>query len=106
MRGLISIVVCRIIHTRMNLCGIVKHFQIFKTTEVSYELKTNFIETTISVFGDNKFGLTFGWRTLLIIPLINFVVFWAVNKRNDIRLRLRPLDWQQGALKPCHKASL
>src|SRR5690606_20415048 len=84
-----SVIISRGIHFTMEFpkWG-VKIIQIVKLTKLPDEFQTDIFQSTISVLGHNKFGLSFCWRMFIVIPFVNFIIFGTVNERNNIGILL------------------
>src|SRR5690606_1530518 len=83
-----SIIIRGIVHSGMDFHWCIKSIETLKLTEMADEFQTYFIQTAITVFGNNEFCLAGSWCVLFIIPFINFIIFRTMNKGNNIGILL------------------
>src|SRR5690606_38706861 len=83
-----SIVIGSIVHARMNFHWSVEIIKAFKFSKMTDEFQTDFIQTTVTVLGNNEFCLASSGRVFFVIPFVNFVIFGSINKRNNVRILL------------------
>ena len=83
-----GVVVRGSIHLAVEFKRRVEIVKIFESTQTAIKLESNVVQSSITVLGDYKFCLTFGWRSFVIIPFVNFIILWAIDERNYIGVLL------------------